>query len=103
TAAGAWGPGHEGKAVDYFMRAIALSKEIGNELEVAKSYQAFASYVMGSDHYKNNADIQREAKKLAEMANEIFARHRQLAAAAGSGWRRRTQTRSTLPPSSALA
>jgi hypothetical protein len=64
------------------MRAVALSKEIGNELEVAKSYRAFATYVMGSDHYKNNADIQREAKKLNDMANEIFARHKQLSAAA---------------------
>lgn len=77
TAAGAWGAGHEGKAIDYFMRSVALSKEIGNELEVARSYYAFASYVMGSDHYKNNADIQREAQKLKGMADEIFEKHRQ--------------------------
>jgi tetratricopeptide (TPR) repeat protein len=76
TAAGAWGEGHEGKAVDYFMRSIALSKEIGNELEVAKSYRAFSTYVQGSPHYKNNADIQREAEKLNLMAGEIFERHR---------------------------
>ncbi len=80
TAAGAWGPGHEGKAVDYFMRSIALCKEIGNEVEVARSYRAFATYVMGSDHYKQNADIQREAQKLSQMANEIFDRIKELAA-----------------------
>ncbi|HEY3669141.1 MAG TPA: tetratricopeptide repeat protein, partial [Polyangiaceae bacterium] len=34
TGAGAWGEGHEVKAVDYFMRSIAICKEIGNELEV---------------------------------------------------------------------
>jgi predicted ATPase len=79
TAAGAWGPGHEGKAIDYFMRSIALCKEIGNELEVAKSYRAFSGYVTNSEHYKANADIQREAKKLNDMADEIFARHRKLA------------------------
>lgn len=74
TAAGAWGGGHEGRAVDYFMRSIALCKEIGNELEVAKSYRAFAAYVTVSEHYKDNADIQREAEKLSGMADEIFAR-----------------------------
>jgi tetratricopeptide (TPR) repeat protein len=76
TAAGAWGEGHEVKAVDYFMRSIAICKEIGNELEVAKSYKTFATYVAGSPHYKNNADIQREARTLGEMAKEIFERHR---------------------------
>jgi tetratricopeptide (TPR) repeat protein len=79
TAAGAWGAGHEGKAIDYFMRAVALSKEIGNEIEVARSYRAFSSYVIGSDHYKNNADIQREAQKLSHMADEIFEKHRRMA------------------------
>jgi tetratricopeptide (TPR) repeat protein len=82
TAAGAWGPGHEGKAIDYFMRAVALSKEIGNELELARSYRAFANYVTGSEHYRNNADIQREAQKLNQMADEIFEKHRRVAAQA---------------------
>ncbi len=76
TGAGAWGVGHENKAVDYFMRSVALFKEIENELETAKSYRAFASYVQGSDHYKGNTDIQREATKLSEMAQEIFDRHK---------------------------
>jgi len=76
TGAGAWGDGHEVKAVDYFMRSIAICKEIGNELEVAKSYRAFSSYVFGSLHYKHNADILREAKKLESMAEEIFSRHK---------------------------
>jgi tetratricopeptide (TPR) repeat protein len=76
TGAGAWGEGHEVKAVDYFMRSIAICKEIGNELEVARSYQAFSSYVFSSLHYRQNADIQREARKLSEMADEILERHR---------------------------
>jgi tetratricopeptide (TPR) repeat protein len=79
TAAGAWGNAHEGKAIDYFMRSIALCKEIGNELEVAKSYRAFAGYVQSSNHYKHNADIQREATTLGQMAEEIFERHRRAA------------------------
>ena len=47
-----------------------------NELEVAKSYRAFSSYVFSSPHYRHNADIQREAHKLESMAEEIFERHR---------------------------
>ena len=76
TGAGAWGDGHEVKAVDYFMRSIAICKEIGNELEVAKSYRAFSSYVEGSQHYRHNVDILREAQKLSGMADAIFDRHR---------------------------
>lgn len=76
TAAGAWGDGHEGRAVDYFLRSIAICQEIGNEIEVAKSYRAFSSYVEGSPHYRHNLDIVREAKKLSQMADEIFKRHK---------------------------
>lgn len=76
TGAGAWGDGHEVKAVDYFMRSIAICKEIGNELEVAKSYRAFSGYVAASAHYQRIPEIQREAQKLSQMADEIFARHR---------------------------
>lgn len=74
TAAGAWGQGHEGKAVDYYMRSIALCKEIGNELETAKSYRAFSRYVTSSPHYKDNEKIQREAARLEQLAQEIFER-----------------------------
>jgi tetratricopeptide (TPR) repeat protein len=74
TAAGAWGASHEGKAVDYFLRSIALCKEIGNELEIAKSYRCFSDYVVSSPHYRDNAEIQREARKLGDMAGEIFGR-----------------------------
>ncbi|HKY41230.1 MAG TPA: tetratricopeptide repeat protein [Polyangiaceae bacterium] len=76
TGAGAWGDGHEVKAVDYFMRSIAICKEIGNEIEVAKSYRAFSGYVSASAHYQNIPEIQREAQKLSAMADEIFERHR---------------------------
>jgi tetratricopeptide (TPR) repeat protein len=76
TAAGAWGAAHEGKAVDYFLKSIALCKEIGNELEIAKSYRSFSDYVAWSAHYRQNEQIQNEARKLRTMADEIFARQR---------------------------
>ncbi|HEX4338109.1 MAG TPA: tetratricopeptide repeat protein [Polyangiaceae bacterium] len=74
TAAGAWGAAHEGKAIDYFMRSIALCKEIGNEIEIAKSYRSFSDYVARSEHYQKNQQIQAEATKLREMSEAIFAR-----------------------------
>jgi hypothetical protein len=58
------------------MRSIAICKEIGNELEVAKSYRAFSGYVSASSHYQTIPEIQREAQKLSAMADEIFERHR---------------------------
>lgn len=76
TGAGAWGGQHEGKAVEYFMRSISIAKEIGNEIEVARSYLAFSNYVLGSGGYVHNDEIRREAAKLREMAGEIFERHR---------------------------
>lgn len=76
TAAGAWGAAHEGKAVDYFMRSIALCKEIGNEIEIAKSYRSFSDYVSRSQHYQKNQQIQAEAMKLRAMSDEIFERQR---------------------------
>ncbi len=76
TAAGAWGVGHEQKVLDYFMRSINLCKELGNELEVARSYRAFSKFVLDSPSYRANGDIIREAEKLNRMADEIFERHR---------------------------
>jgi tetratricopeptide (TPR) repeat protein len=76
TAAGAWGPAHEGKSIDYFMRSIALCKEIGNEIEIAKSYRSFSDYVAWSTHYQKNDQIQNEAKKLRAMSDDIFMRQR---------------------------
>ena len=76
TAAGAWGEKHREKAVEYFMRSIQLCKEMGNEIEVAKSYKAFANYARRSEDLKGNAEIQEKATKLDRMAEEIFAKRR---------------------------
>jgi hypothetical protein len=58
------------------MRSIAIAKEIGNEVEVARSYLAFSNYVTASSGYGKNSEIQAEAVKLRAMADEIFERHR---------------------------
>ncbi len=76
TAAGGWGEAQRPKAADYFMKSIQLSKEVGNELEVAKSYRAFAHYVQKSDDWRDDAEIQAKATRLDAMAEAIFARRR---------------------------
>jgi hypothetical protein len=43
---------------------------------MAKSYRAFSGYVSASAHYQRIPEIQREAQKLSQMADEIFERHR---------------------------
>ena len=58
------------------MRSIALAKEIGNEIEVARSYLAFSNFVTTVGKYDENEEIQAEAEKLKTMADEIFERHR---------------------------
>ncbi len=72
TASGAWGEANEGLAVDQFMSAVALAKETGNELELAKTYRAFASYARRFE----NAAIRAEAAKLRTMADEILTQYR---------------------------
>jgi hypothetical protein len=58
------------------MRSIAIAKEIGNEVEVARSYMAFSNYVTKAGGYGANSEILAEATKLRAMADEIFDRHR---------------------------
>jgi predicted ATPase len=74
TAAGAWGDNHEAKAVEYFLRSVALCKEIGNEVELARSYRAFSDFVVSSSGLKGNADLQAQGARLGEIADQIFDR-----------------------------
>lgn len=80
TVAGAWGEAREGLAVDHFMRSIQLAKEIGNELELAKTYRAFCFYA----HRFSNPEIRFQVIKLREMADEIFARYQPRSSARNS-------------------
>ena len=84
TAAGAWGDGHETRAVGYFRRSIELFGEIGNELEVMKSCRAFSDYVTGSSQLGGDAALQLEAKRHAETAATILGRQRAALASQGA-------------------
>ncbi|HKO49792.1 MAG TPA: tetratricopeptide repeat protein [Polyangiaceae bacterium] len=80
TVAGAWGESREGLAVDHFMRSIQLAKEVGDELELAKTYRAFCLFA----HRFNNPEIRSQVIKLREMADDIFARYRSRSSARNS-------------------
>jgi tetratricopeptide (TPR) repeat protein len=74
TAAGAWGEEQKSRALEYFMRSIALCKELGSDVELARSYRAFADFVTTSETLKDNSDLLNQAVDMASAADDIFAR-----------------------------
>jgi len=74
TAAGAWGEDQKSRALEYFNRSIALCKELGSDVELARSYRAFADFVTGSATLKDNPEFLEQAADMASEADEIFAR-----------------------------
>lgn len=74
TAAGAWGEEQKSRALEYFMRSIALCKELGSDVELARSYRALADFVTTSDTLKDNTDLLNQAADMASEADDIFAR-----------------------------
>ena len=45
TVAGGWGPEHMSRGKEYFKRAVAIFEQVGNQLELARSLQAYADYL----------------------------------------------------------
>ncbi|HTM43420.1 MAG TPA: tetratricopeptide repeat protein [Polyangiaceae bacterium] len=74
AAAGAWGESQSSRALEYFMRSIGLCKELGSDVELARSYRAFADYVTASPALKDNTDLFEQATSMTTAAEEIFAR-----------------------------
>jgi hypothetical protein len=74
TAAGAWGEKHKARGLEYFMNSIRLCKELGSDVELARSYRALADFVMGTADLKDNSDLLEQAATMASTADEIFAR-----------------------------
>lgn len=72
TAAGGWGAEHARKARDYFLRAIKIFEEIGNEVELARSYRAYAAVVRQVPDLLNDADTRIEAEEMDRLADLVF-------------------------------
>lgn len=87
TAEGGWGAEHTGKARDYFLRATSIFEEIGNEIEVARTCQAFAAHV----RREGGQNAEAEADALEARATSAFDKLSR--ASLPDGWER-----SPLPP-----
>ncbi len=74
TAAGGWGKDHIQKARGYFLRAMALFTEIGNEVELARTYRAYADFLSKAENWQSDAALQAEAKEYARRADDVFAK-----------------------------
>lgn len=74
TAAGGWGPDHREKARDYFLRAVSVFTEIGNEVELARTFRAYWTSVGLVPELAANEVIRREAAEMDKRAEEIFQR-----------------------------
>ena len=62
------------RALQYFEHSIRLCKELGSDVELARSYRAFADFVSGSPTLKENSDLLEQAANMASAADDIFAR-----------------------------
>jgi tetratricopeptide (TPR) repeat protein len=64
-------PQAEQRAVSYHLRAIELSKRLGDERSLAKGYRALARF---ADRYEN-PEIKRQSELLRQLSDEIFDRY----------------------------
>ena len=71
------------RIVGYFMRAIELAKQTGNDLELAKGYRAFATYTARYE----DPEIKRQTDVLRDLSDEIFERYDSQPAASRLGSR----------------
>jgi len=73
AAASAGGDGLK-SARGYLMRSIAIFEELGNAVELARSYRAFADMLRGAPDYQSDPNVIREAATYSKKSDEIFAR-----------------------------
>ncbi|WP_437670887.1 ATP-binding protein [Sorangium sp. So ce131] len=74
TAAGGWGSAHTKSARAYFARSVSIFEETGNELELARTFQAYARFLTTDRSFVANMAARREAVTMNERAEAIFAR-----------------------------
>lgn len=74
TAAGGWGSAHTKSARAYFARSVSIFEETGNEVELARTFQAYARFLTTERSYAANMATRREAMLMNERAESIFAR-----------------------------
>ncbi|WP_437730969.1 ATP-binding protein [Sorangium sp. So ce1335] len=74
TAAGGWGSANTKSARAYFARSVSIFEETGNELELARTFQAYARFLTTDRSFVANMAARREAVTMNDRAEAIFAR-----------------------------
>ncbi len=73
TAAGGWGSAHTRSAREYFARAATIFEQIGNDVELARTFKVYARFLLeGDGAYDPN--VRREALHMNSRAEGIFSR-----------------------------
>ncbi|MFI5302747.1 MAG: tetratricopeptide repeat protein, partial [Polyangiales bacterium] len=74
TAAGGWGSDNVVKAKEYFERAIELFTEIGNEIELARTYRSYSDFLAGAAELRDDARVQADIIALRRRADDVSAK-----------------------------
>jgi tetratricopeptide (TPR) repeat protein len=90
TAAGGWGPTNTKGAREYFARSASIFEQTGNEVELAKTFTAYAKFLRTEDEFARDPACLADATRMDERATAIRARLREGAIA----------TRIEIPPAS---
>ncbi len=72
------------RAAELLKGSMAIFEEIGNELELARSFRAYAELLRGMPDHATNAEAAAEATLLAGRAEDIFAKMRATTASSGA-------------------
>ena len=75
TAAGGWGSAHTRSAREYFARAVTIFEQTGNDVELARTFKAYARFLLDNDG-KTDEAIRREALTMNTRAEATFSRLR---------------------------
>jgi tetratricopeptide (TPR) repeat protein len=74
TAAGGWGAAHTKSAREYFARSVAIFQQTGNEVELARTFKAYARFLTSEPQFSSDEAARREATEMGEHADRIFGR-----------------------------
>lgn len=74
TAAGGWGSVHTKSAREYFARSVAIFEQTGNEVELARTFTAFARFLRTDPNFSSDGAAADEATQMEARARATFGR-----------------------------
>jgi tetratricopeptide (TPR) repeat protein len=74
TAAGGWGASHTRSAREYYARSARIFEEIGNEIELARTFKVYAAFLRAEPELSSDPHNLADATRMETKADAIFAR-----------------------------